>query len=213
MRRDTYDPGSAEAVAIELRHAQLLESLSRVDEAAESFRRALAHAPESREATAGLERVLRSSIDASGLADFLAEQAAAAADEVDRDRALLERAVILEELLDRPHEAQEVYQQLARSAADTELRLDASLRYERLLESAGEWSVLRQHLESALGRASEEEDERLHERLARLCGESPARRGRGDRPPGTHRRAQSGARRRVAHAGGALRAGEIAPTI
>jgi len=169
-RRDTYDPGSAEAVAIELRHAQLLESLSRVEEAAESFRRALVHAPESREATVGLERVLRSSIDASGLADFLAEQAAAASDEVDRDRALLERAVIFEDLLDRPHEAQEVYQQLARSAADTELRLDASLRYERLLESAGEWSALRQHLESALGRASEEEDERLHERLARLCG-------------------------------------------
>jgi tetratricopeptide (TPR) repeat protein len=169
-RRDTYDPGSAEAVAIELRHAQLLESLSRVEEAAESYRRALAHAPESREATAGLERVLRSSIDASALADFLAEQAAAASDEAERDRALLERAVILEELLDRPDEAQEVYQQLAGAAASAELRLDASLRYERLLESAGEWSVLRQHLESALGRASQEEDERLHERLAKLCG-------------------------------------------
>ena len=169
-RRDTYDPGSAEAVALELRHAQLLESLSRVEEAAESFQRALVHAPESREATAGLERVLRSSIDASGLADFLAEQAAAAPDDAARDRALLERAVILEELLDRPHEAQEVYQQLARSAADAELRLGASLRYERILETAGEWSTLRQHLESALGRASREEDERLHERLARLCG-------------------------------------------
>jgi tetratricopeptide (TPR) repeat protein len=168
-RRDTYDRDSAEAVAIELRHAQLLESLSRVDEAAESFRRVLAHAPESHEATAGLERVLRSSIDASGLARFLAEQAAAATDEVARDRALLERAVILEELLDRSHEAQEVYQRLARSGADGELRLDASLRYERLLESAGEWSALRQHMEGALGRASEDEDERLHERLARLC--------------------------------------------
>ncbi|HEY5658205.1 MAG TPA: hypothetical protein VIY27_10495, partial [Myxococcota bacterium] len=168
-RRDRYDPGSAEAVALELRHAQLLESLSRREEAAESFRRVLDHAPESREATAGLERVLRSSIDGSGLANFLAEQAAAATDALSRDRALLERAVILEELLDRPHEAQEVYQQLARSGADTELRLDASLRYERLLESAGEWNVLRQHLESGLGRASAEEDERLHERLARLC--------------------------------------------
>jgi tetratricopeptide (TPR) repeat protein len=170
QRRDTYDPGSAEAVAIELRHAQLLESLSRVEEAAESYRRALTHAPESRTATAGLERVLRSSIDASGLADFLAEQAVAAPDEAERDRALLERAVILEELLDRPDEAQEVYQQLAGGAANAELRLDASLRYERILESAGEWSVLRQHLESALGRASQEEDERLHERLAKLCG-------------------------------------------
>jgi tetratricopeptide (TPR) repeat protein len=168
-RRDESEPASAEAVALELRNAQLLESLSRDEEAAEAFRRVLAHAPESREATAGLERVLRSSIDASGLADYLAHQALTSEDPVARDRASLERAVILEELLDRSQEARETYEQLARAAADAELRLDASRRYERLLENAGEWNALRQHLESALGRASEDEDERVHERLARLC--------------------------------------------
>jgi tetratricopeptide (TPR) repeat protein len=170
-RCSDHEPGHAEWVALELRRAQLLETLSRVDEAAEVYRKALQYAPESGEAVAGLERVLRSSIDATGLADFLAGQARSASDASARDRALLERAVILDELLERSDEAREVYESLARSGADAELRLDASRRYARLLEQAGEWNELRTHLESALGRNEEAEEERLLERLARLCAD------------------------------------------
>ncbi|MDH3521129.1 MAG: tetratricopeptide repeat protein, partial [Myxococcales bacterium] len=170
-RCQRHDPGSAERVALDLRRAQLLESLSRLDEATEVYRNVLESAPESSEATTGLERVLRSSIDAAGLASFLADQASSAPDALTRDRASFERAVLLDELLDRRDEAREVFQQLARGASDTALRLDASRRYERLLEQAGEWIALREHLENALGKDDETEDERLLERLARLCGD------------------------------------------
>ena len=170
-RSASLEAGSAEAVALDLRYAQLLESLSRTDEAADGFRRVLTHAPESREAIAGLERMLRSSVDASGLAAFLAEQASSAQDPILRDRATLERAVILDELLERSEEAAEIYLQIANAGASSELSLEASRRYEQLLENSGDWIALRRHLESSLEKIDAAEDERLHERLARVCAD------------------------------------------
>jgi tetratricopeptide (TPR) repeat protein len=169
-RAGEYDPGSAEAVALDLRRATLLlDKLERPEEAAEVFQSVLIHAPESPKAKAGLERTLRSSIDASGLAGFLAEQAEHATDPLVRSRSAFERAVILEELLERPDEARDVFRDLAEQGSEPQIRVDASRRYERLLERTGEWPALRAHLEGSLGRGTPAEDEDLHERLARLC--------------------------------------------
>ncbi|MGH0028332.1 MAG: tetratricopeptide repeat protein [Myxococcota bacterium] len=172
QRRETFDPGSAEWVALELRRAQILgERLDRPEDAADAFRAILQHAPESPEAKSGLERSLRASIDADGLAEFLEAQAAEATDDAERDRATLERAVLLEEVLDRDAEAREAYRALATGADDAELRADASFRYERLLQNAGEWEALRDHLELSLSRAAPSQRAALHERLARICGD------------------------------------------
>jgi tetratricopeptide (TPR) repeat protein len=172
QRRERFEVGSAEAVAIELRRAHLLHNeLSRPEDAAAAFRNVLEHAPESPEAKTGLERALRASIDASGLADFLACEAEATQDPAIRERAYFERAVLLEEVLDRVPEAREAYRQLTTSATQAEMRRDAAYRYDRLLQVAGEWDALREHLEASLGGSEPAEEAALHERLARLCGE------------------------------------------
>jgi tetratricopeptide (TPR) repeat protein len=171
-RASALDAGSAEAVALELRRAALLLDGLRVPrDAVEVFRRVLAHAPESPEAREGLERALRADIDAEGLADFLAERAASTGDAELRARSEFERAVLLEEILDRPAEARETYHRICTTAADATLQNDASRRYEALLERAGEWRTLRAHLESVLASGAAPNLVQLHERLARLCGE------------------------------------------
>ena len=171
-RAARYDPDSSEAVALELRRARLLlDTLGRNEEAAEAFRAVLQHAPAAPEARAGLERALRSGFDAAALADFLAERSRDAADPVLRERSALERAVLLEELLERSDEAREIYRELARSAEDREVREESGERYERQLDAAGEWEALRGHLEGRLARCETGAKAPLHERLARLCGE------------------------------------------
>ena len=172
-RAAKYEPDSAEAVALELRRARLLlESLGRNEEAADAFRAVLRHAPEAPEARAGLERALRAGFDAAGLAEFLAEQVRSAADPALRERSALERAVLLDEMLERADEARDVYRQLAAEARDPEIREEAADRSERLLESSGEWQTLRELLEARLSRAEGAAARApLHEKLARLCGE------------------------------------------
>jgi len=166
------DVGCAEAVALELRRATLLlDALERPTDAAAAYRRVLEHAPESREARMGLERALRSSVDAPGLAAFLEDQESRTTDPASRDRLALERAVLLEELLDRPEEALSVFARLAHESAVPEVLRDAERRAEQLLERLQRWSELRDHLSRRLGRHSVSEDARLHERLARLCAE------------------------------------------
>jgi tetratricopeptide (TPR) repeat protein len=171
-RASALDSGSAEAVALELRRAALLlDGLRSPRNAVDVYRGVLAHAPESPEAREGLERALRADIDAEGLAEFLAERAASTSDPELRDRSEFERAVLLEEILERPAEARETYHRICMTAADEALQDDASRRYEALLERDGEWRTLRAHLESVLARGAAPNLVRLHERLARLCGE------------------------------------------
>ena len=67
-RCERLDAGSAEAVAVALRRAQLLLGALRLPtQAADAFRSVLVDAPDSPEAKVGLEQALRSSIDAGGL--------------------------------------------------------------------------------------------------------------------------------------------------
>jgi tetratricopeptide (TPR) repeat protein len=169
-RADRYDANSADAVALMLRRANLLlDTLDRPDEAADLYRAALEQAPESTEATAGLERALRGSIDATGLAQFLAVQIESATDPIARDRAILERALLLEEALEQPGEAREAYQQLAASSDDADIRREASEHFERILASQSDWDALRLYLEQAIENADRDEAE-LRDRLATLCG-------------------------------------------
>jgi tetratricopeptide (TPR) repeat protein len=159
-----------EAQALALRHARvLLEHLSRFEEAAAVCRAILAVDPGCDAAREGLERGLRAAGDTAGLADFLAEQMASHPDPATRDGFAFERAVILEEALERALEAAEIYRQLAERAADPDDRSRASGRLERLLERTGEWQALREHWENVLEGCADEEKERLHERLGRLC--------------------------------------------
>jgi tetratricopeptide (TPR) repeat protein len=166
------DPGNAERVAVQLRRAELLlYALDRADEAAAIYRELLSHAPESPEAAAGLERALRASIDAEGLEAFLADRAARATDSADRERTELERAVLLEEMLDRPDDARVLLRALVEAATVEELRSEASRRYEQLLERGGAWSALRAHIESRLASGDDEDVAALHEKLAHLCAD------------------------------------------
>lgn len=167
-----YEPDSSEVVALELRRARLLlEALGRSEEAADAYRAVLRHAPEAPEAKAGLERALRAGFDAAALAELLAERSHGEADPRLRERSALERAVLLDELLERREEAREVYRSLAGAALDREIRDEAGERYERLLDASGEWEALRGYLEACLANAEAGAEIALHDRLARLCGE------------------------------------------
>jgi tetratricopeptide (TPR) repeat protein len=170
-RRSTeHDLGTPEALALDLRRASiLLEGLQRFDEAAEVYRAVLERAPESGEARAGLERALRSSADAAGLAEFLEDQEAHAEDPAERDRLALERAVLLEDVLERHDDALAILSRLSRESEVAGLQRDARARTEQLLEQLERWSWLRDHLEQQLGLGSDADDARLHERLALLC--------------------------------------------
>jgi tetratricopeptide (TPR) repeat protein len=131
----------------------------------------LRHAPEAPDAKSGLERALRAGFDGAGLADFLADQARTAEDPTLRERSALERAVLLDEVLERAEEARDVYRALAGESRDSEIREEAGERYERMLEASSEWETLREFLEARLSRAEIGAAAQLHERLARLCGE------------------------------------------
>jgi hypothetical protein len=93
--------GGPLAAALELRRAAILkDDLRRPEDAAAVYRSVLEYAPDSGEARAGLERALRSGADATGLARFLEDQERRSGDPA-RSHLALERALLLEERLDR----------------------------------------------------------------------------------------------------------------
>jgi tetratricopeptide (TPR) repeat protein len=169
-RSEALSPGSEQAIDTEIRRARvLLEHLSRFEDAVGIYHALLERDPGCAAAREGLERGLRASGDTAGLAAFLAEQADSHPDPAAREGFALERAVILEEVLDRVEESLAIYQQLAFEARDPHQRERASQRLEALLERAGNWQGLRAHWERSLEACSEEEKGRVHERLGRLC--------------------------------------------
>ncbi len=160
--------GSPEAVALGLRRAgYLLEQLERFEEAAAVYREALAANPDSAQARVGLERALRVADAPEALADFLAEEAERAPTPGARERAALERAVLLEERLDQVEHARDCYSELALAATQAAVAGEASRRLEALLERRGAWDALREHLETQPLEGEAELRRRL--RLAQLC--------------------------------------------
>jgi tetratricopeptide (TPR) repeat protein len=169
-RARRLDPESPETVSLEVRRARiLLEHLSRFGEATEVYRSLLERDPGLEAAREGLERALRASGDAAGLAAFLVERIERSPEPAERDALTLERAVILEEVLHGVDEAVQTYRQLAVSATQPETARRAASRLETLLERTGDWTALREHWERLLEVRPEEERPALHERLARLC--------------------------------------------
>jgi len=169
-RRDVL--GAEEAVDLDLRRAALLRDvLGRPDAAVPVYREVLRCKPECEQAQAGLEQSLRDAFDAEGLAELLAQRAETAADTATRDRADLERATLLEEVLDRSDDAGVLYRKLATESVETDVRAEATERFERLLERRGDWRALRDHLASRVDEGSAEERAVRHERLARLCAD------------------------------------------
>ncbi len=165
----SLDPTLSETHALALRRADiLLEYLDRCDEAAEVFREIRDRDPDSETACNGLEKALRASSDPAPLAEFLAERIESTSVQELRDGARYERAVLLEERLDRPEEAAELFQLLGASARDESLRSQASLRLEALLERRCDWDGLRRHLEASLELDDSEADAAIYERLGFL---------------------------------------------
>ncbi|MBW2493324.1 MAG: tetratricopeptide repeat protein, partial [Deltaproteobacteria bacterium] len=85
-----------------------------------------------------------------------------------RDRCGFERAVLLEESLDRAEEAIEVYRRLGESGIDPTFRRKASDRLSVLLERTEDWDGLRTHLEATLAEEPTEADLATVERLGKL---------------------------------------------
>src|SRR5262249_29602211 len=163
--------GGPAAAALDLRRAAILkDDLRRPEDAAAVYRGVLEYLPESREALAGLERALRSGTDPTGLAGYLEEQERRSG-EPGRSHLALERALLLEERLDRPEDALAIFARLAAESGVPEVVRDAEQHCERLYERLERWPALRDHWVRSLGRHSPEQDLRLHERIARLCAD------------------------------------------
>jgi tetratricopeptide (TPR) repeat protein len=170
-RRQGFAAGDPERTALGLRLAGLLlDPLARFGAAAEVYRELVSQDPGCEEARRGLERALRAAGDLPGLAAFLSAQAEAHPDRATRERAALEHAALLEEMLARPAEAAPRLRELFEQASEPATRDAAGLRLERLLERERAWPALRQHLLACLQRATPaSERAAVHERLARLC--------------------------------------------
>ncbi len=163
-------PGDRGWAALVLRRAALLvEPLGGFEAAVDLYREVQIRDPDSSEARLGLERALRASGDLPRLAAFLAEQAQTHPDRATRERAALERAVLLEDLLHRPAEAGPLLRELFERACEPATREAAGTRLERLLERERDWPALRAQLLARLGAAPDAERSALHERLGRLC--------------------------------------------
>jgi tetratricopeptide (TPR) repeat protein len=163
------DPYAPDARVLQLRRADvLLENLDRFSEAASAYRSVYDVDPESERARVGLEQALRAAGDPAGLAEFLGEQMESTSDTAIRDRCGFERAVLLEESLDRATEAIEVYRHLGESGIDPTFRRKASERLTILLERTEDWDGLRTHLEASLAEEPTEADLATVERLGKL---------------------------------------------
>ena len=163
------DPSAPDARALQLRRADiLLEHLDRFADAASAYRSVYNVDPDSEPARIGLEQALRAAGDPTGLAEFLGEQMASTSDTSIRDRCGFERAVLLEESLDRAEEAIEVYRHLVESGIDETFRRKASDRLAILFERTEDWDGLRKHLEASVGEEPAEEDLATVERLGKL---------------------------------------------
>jgi len=163
------DPSTPEARSLRLRRADvLLEYLDRFEEAAAAYRSVYEVDPDSEPARIGLEQALRAAGNPSGLVEFLAEQMASTSDTTVRDRCGFERAVLLEESLDRTDEAIAAYRYLIDTGIDETFRRKASERLAVLLERAEDWEGLRAHLEASIGAEPGERDLATVERLGRL---------------------------------------------
>jgi tetratricopeptide (TPR) repeat protein len=171
-RRRPLPDQSEEAIAIDLRRAQLLlDPLCQYEEAADAFGSVRERAVHLQEAALGLERALRASNDTERLARLLGELAETESNPEKSDKLRLEQAVLHEEELDQVDAARAAYAQLATSGANPDAATEAGRRLESLLERCADWAALRDYLESRIDHVPAESALALRERLASLCRE------------------------------------------
>lgn len=158
------------ARALDLRRGRLLlDALGDCEGAAAIFGALHEREPADEEVLTLLERALRAGHDAAGLCDLLARRAAWASQPVARAPFELERAQLLEEVLGRPHEACDVYEDLLRSVPDSAAAVLARARLESLCEATGQWPRLHRLLLARLAVTAEAERTPLRERIAEIC--------------------------------------------
>jgi len=136
------------------------------------------------EALAGYERVARAVDDADSLATVLEERERRETDETARDRLALERAVLLEAHLERAAEARQIYARLGGAdgcSVAPEVARQAGDRLATLLEAAGEFAELCDHLERMADGERGAEACDVHVRLAELAEEKLGDLGRARR--------------------------------
>ncbi|MEE8166636.1 MAG: tetratricopeptide repeat protein, partial [Myxococcota bacterium] len=141
------------------------------EEAAEIFAALHDRQPDDEAILEYLERALRMGDDARGLCDLLERRAGWESDDERRVAMLFERASLLEEVLDEPIQACDLYQAIAENEADTDHARMALARLESLLESQAEWSRLRTLLSSKIESTPATERATLRERIAQICSD------------------------------------------
>ncbi|MEZ4281354.1 MAG: tetratricopeptide repeat protein [Myxococcota bacterium] len=159
-----------EARALDLRRGRLLlDALGDCEGAAAIFGALHEREPGDEEILTLLERALRAGHDANGLCELLARRAAWEPRPVARAPFELERAQLLEEVLGRPHDACDVYEDLLRSVPDSAAAVLARARLEALCEATGQWPRLQRLLLARLAQTPEPERIPLRERIAEIC--------------------------------------------
>ena len=169
-RRQRVGGNSPEAFELDTQRATiLLDSLGHCEEAAEILAALHECHPESNEIIDLYERALRSGDDAAGLCELLEQRAGWEPDEACRAKIQLERAALMEEGLEEPLEACDLYEEILTLYNGSEAAERAGERLEALLEFTSQWERLRERLNTRAEALPEEEEATLREGLAALC--------------------------------------------
>lgn len=167
-RRQEVDAGSREARDLDLRRADLLRShLGQFEQASQLYRSVYdgldADDPSAIQPLDGMEACARGAGDDAELAWVLGERASHARDGDEWARAQVERARILDERLQSPGEARNIYEDLLEAGGAGAAEAEANLI--RLLERTEEWDALCDRLET---RVAATDDVALRERLVQI---------------------------------------------
>lgn len=161
---------TTEAPLLDLRRGRLrLDALGDCDGAAKIFAALHEREPENEEILTLLERALRAGHDADGLCDLLAQRATWAASPIARAPFDLERAQLLEEVLGRPHDACDVYEDIVQAVPGSAAAVLARARLESLCEATGQWPRLHRLLVARVASMPASERIPLRERIAEIC--------------------------------------------
>ena len=142
-RRQLLGDETPESFSLDRRRARLLlDSLGHCEEAASILQALHERHPDDEAVLDDLERALRAGDDARGLCDLLARRAGWEADDERRVALTMERALLLEEALEEPLAACELYESVRVDDPQSPQAEAAFDRLVSLFEATGEWERL-----------------------------------------------------------------------